>query len=68
MFIGEAPGRDEDIQGKPFVGRSGQLLDRMLEGVGLSRHATDPGDRLLHHQCHLLASARQPQADRARRP
>ena len=30
MLIGEAPGRDEDIQGKPFVGRSGQLLDRML--------------------------------------
>lgn len=37
MFVGEAPGRDEDIQGKPFVGRSGQLLDRMLEAVGLDR-------------------------------
>ena len=37
MFIGEAPGRDEDIQGKPFVGRSGQLLDKMLKAIGLSR-------------------------------
>jgi DNA polymerase len=41
MLIGEAPGRDEDIQGKPFVGRSGQLLDRMLAAVGLSRAAQD---------------------------
>ena len=32
MLIGEAPGRDEDIEGRPFVGRSGQLLDRMLHG------------------------------------
>ncbi|MFC0219765.1 uracil-DNA glycosylase family protein [Pseudochelatococcus lubricantis] len=37
MFVGEAPGRDEDIQGLPFVGRSGQLLDRMLHAVGLDR-------------------------------
>jgi DNA polymerase len=41
MLIGEAPGRDEDIQGKPFVGRSGQLLERMLAAVGLSRTAQD---------------------------
>ncbi|MFO1133533.1 MAG: uracil-DNA glycosylase [Hyphomicrobiales bacterium] len=41
MLVGEAPGRDEDIQGKPFVGRSGQLLDRMLAAVGLSRAAQD---------------------------
>ncbi len=41
MLVGEAPGRDEDIQGKPFVGRSGQLLDRMLAAVGLSRNAQD---------------------------
>jgi uracil-DNA glycosylase len=41
MLVGEAPGRDEDIQGKPFVGRSGQLLDRMLAAVGLSRTALD---------------------------
>jgi DNA polymerase len=41
MLVGEAPGRDEDIQGKPFVGRSGQLLDRMLAAAGLSRGAED---------------------------
>ncbi|MEC9368732.1 MAG: uracil-DNA glycosylase [Pseudomonadota bacterium] len=35
MLIGEAPGRDEDIQGQPFVGRAGQLLDRMLASIGL---------------------------------
>jgi len=37
MFVGEAPGRDEDIEGLPFVGRSGKLLDRMLAAVGLDR-------------------------------
>ena len=36
MLIGEAPGRDEDLQGKPFVGRAGQLLDRMLSSIGLT--------------------------------
>jgi DNA polymerase len=35
MVIGESPGRDEDIQGKPFVGQAGQLLDRMLGAIGL---------------------------------
>jgi uracil-DNA glycosylase len=35
MLIGEAPGRDEDLQGKPFVGPAGQLLDRMLSAIGL---------------------------------
>ena len=37
MLIGEAPGRDEDLEGLPFVGRSGQLLDRMLNSIGLDR-------------------------------
>ena len=37
MLIGEAPGHDEDIQGKPFVGRSGKLLDKMLEAIELNR-------------------------------
>lgn len=37
MFVGEAPGRDEDIAGLPFVGRSGQLLDRMIASIGLDR-------------------------------
>ncbi len=37
MLIGEAPGRDEDIEGRPFVGRAGKLLDRMLAEIGLDR-------------------------------
>ena len=54
MIVGEAPGRDEDIQGKPFVGRAGQLLDRMLAAIGLGEddvHITNvvywrpPGNR-----------------------
>jgi uracil-DNA glycosylase len=39
MLVGEAPGRDEDIEGLPFVGRSGKLLDRMLAAIGLDRTA-----------------------------
>ncbi len=38
MLIGEAPGRDEDRSGKPFVGRAGQLLDKMLASIGLDRN------------------------------
>lgn len=54
MLIGEAPGRDEDQEGKPFVGRAGQLLDRMLAAIGLTEadvHITNivywrpPGNR-----------------------
>jgi uracil-DNA glycosylase len=54
MLIGEAPGRDEDIEGKPFVGRAGQLLDKMLAAIGLTEadvHITNivywrpPGNR-----------------------
>lgn len=37
LILGEAPGKDEDEQGKPFVGRSGQLLDKMLATIGLDR-------------------------------
>ncbi len=37
MFVGEAPGRDEDTEGLPFVGRSGKLLDRMIAAIGLDR-------------------------------
>lgn len=42
MLVGEAPGREEDLAGLPFVGRSGQLLDRMLATIGLSRKSDDP--------------------------
>ena len=38
VFIGEAPGRDEDLKGEPFVGRAGQLLDRMLSAIGMDRN------------------------------
>jgi len=42
MIVGEAPGRDEDQQGKPFVGRAGQLLDKMLAAIGLDRQSQEP--------------------------
>ncbi len=43
MIIGEAPGREEDMQGRPFVGRAGQLLDRMLGAIDMGRdHQSDP--------------------------
>lgn len=38
MFIGEGPGEQEDLQGEPFVGRAGQLLDKLLYAVDLDRH------------------------------
>ncbi len=37
IFVGEAPGRDEDLQGVPFVGRAGKLLTKMIEAMGLKR-------------------------------
>ena len=37
MFVGEAPGRDEDLQGEPFVGRAGQLLTKIIEAIGMKR-------------------------------
>ena len=39
MFVGEGPGEQEDLQGEPFVGRGGQLLDEMLSLIGLSRQS-----------------------------
>lgn len=47
LFIGEAPGREEDLAGKPFVGRSGQLLDKMLAAIGLARSAAEPWQSVL---------------------
>lgn len=46
MVVGEAPGADEDRQGKPFVGASGQLLDRIFECIGLERGAENPDEAL----------------------
>ena len=42
MIVGEAPGREEDRAGRPFVGRAGQLLDRMFEAIGLGRTKAEP--------------------------
>jgi uracil-DNA glycosylase len=39
MFVGEAPGREEDLEGLPFVGRSGKLLDRMMAAIGIDRNS-----------------------------
>ncbi len=46
MIIGEAPGRDEDIRGRPFVGRAGRLLDRMFAAIGLARDSADSASAL----------------------
>jgi len=43
MVIGEAPGENEDLQGEPFVGQAGKLLDNMLKAIGLGRQAQGPG-------------------------
>lgn len=40
MFVGEGPGRDEDLQGRPFVGKAGELLDKMIGAIGLRRDQT----------------------------
>ncbi|WP_299362460.1 uracil-DNA glycosylase [uncultured Paracoccus sp.] len=47
MILGEAPGEDEDRLGRPFVGRAGQLLDRMLDAIGLARDSATP-DRAVY--------------------
>lgn len=46
MVIGEAPNRDEDKEGKPFVGVEGKLIDKMFAAIGLSRDATDQNDAI----------------------
>lgn len=46
MFVGEAPGRDEDLQGEPFVGRAGQLLNRIIESIGFTREEVYIGNIL----------------------
>ena len=46
MIVGEAPGENEDLQGEPFVGAAGQLLDRMLHAIGLTRGAAEPAQQV----------------------
>jgi len=59
MFVGEAPGADEDAQGRPFVGRAGRLLDRVIEACGLRRNDVFIGNIL---KCHPPEN-RDPAAD-----
>ena len=63
MFIGEAPGADEDDQGEPFVGKAGQLLTRIIQTMGLTR---EHGLYREHSEVparHPGPGSRQPQAD-----
>lgn len=46
MIVGEAPGRDEDVEGRPFVGQAGQLLDKMFAAIGMDRTVPDPASAL----------------------
>jgi len=58
MFVGEAPGRDEDLQGEPFVGRAGQLLTKIIEAIGMKRsnvyiaNVPSGGNRPMHALSH----------------
>ncbi len=54
VFIGEAPGKNEDLKGEPFVGAAGKFLDEMLEMIGLKRAGH------LHHQHRQIPAAEQP--------
>ena len=56
MFVGEAPGADEDIQGIPFVGRAGQLLTKIIEAIGLRR------DEVYIANVHQVPAAGEPQS------
>ena len=60
MFVGEAPGADEDIQGEPFVGRAGQLLTKIIEAMGCTRKDVYIAN------VHQVPSARQPQSGAGR--
>ena len=61
LFVGEAPGAEEDAKGEPFVGQAGKLLDNMLAALGMKR-----GAERLHRQRPQMPAARQPHAGAAR--
>lgn len=48
LIVGEAPGENEDLQGEPFVGQAGRLLDNMLKAIGLSRRAANTPDKSVY--------------------
>ena len=69
LFIGEGPGYEEDRRGEPFVGKAGQLLDKMLEAIGLSRRTNAYIANIV--KCHPMANPQTPEArgnDRAPNP
>ncbi len=51
MFVGEAPGKEEDLQGEPFVGRAGGLLNQIIEAIGFTREEVYIGN-ILKHRLH----------------
>ena len=63
VIIGEAPGRDEAAQGKPFVGRAGQLLNRVLEELGINREDVNISNSCLCHPIDDKGYNRRPSAD-----
>jgi uracil-DNA glycosylase family 4 len=66
LFIGEGPGYEEDHRGEPFVGKAGQLLDRMLEAIGMSRRTNAYIANIV--KCHAMADPQTPQARGNDRP
>lgn len=66
MFIGEGPGFQEDHQGEPFVGRSGQLLDKILESIGLSRKTNAYIANIV--KCHPMKNPSDPESHGNDRP
>ncbi len=65
MFIGEGPGYFEDRKGEPFVGRAGQLLDKILESIGLSRQTVYIANTV---KCHPMKNPKTPDARSNDRP
>ena len=59
MFIGEGPGFDEDHKGRPFIGRAGQLLDKMIAAMGLKREQVFIGNIA---KCHPMVNPTDPEA------
>lgn len=66
LFIGEGPGYEEDRQGEPFVGKSGQLLDKMLAAIGLSRQTNAYIANIV--KCHPMTNPKTPEARGNDRP
>ncbi len=65
MFIGEGPGFKEDHEGKPFIGRSGQLLDKIMESIGLSRETVYIANIV---KCHPMKNPADPESHGNDRP